>query len=196
MERISEENNLQELLSSLDNPCLGSFCHGTTDENVAKMILETGLQSRMRDIRYTTLPVDLNNPDTAKLFSNYSVRGANESYIIIVQIPLASSASRSTATIRHYNRVLIETPFDLPKIWNGGGTGPTYLIPKEFIRGYVDITRQVFVDNPSFNEAKQILTPEPEFIDYMMENIKKEVSGLLDDDTSLMPLSSDDLEVW
>ncbi len=137
-----------------------TFLHNTKLESTAQTILNDGFNFQSH-LDFTTDVVTAKDPVTIRYFS--LVRHAYGSYTIIIQI--------SKAIIEHYSKLLENLPHHFSEVLT---TKPPVLnleddyifnLAPNFVKGYVDSEKSVFIINPKFNP--ELIIP------YFNENLQK-----------------------
>ncbi|MBI4157767.1 GNAT family N-acetyltransferase [Candidatus Woesebacteria bacterium] len=131
------------------DPLFSFLGHGTRIEK-AEEISRDGLRAKQPDLGTTAIPIF----DFSKTYDEQADGVVRQllnwphlmsKAVIIIAIP--NPTQEEKGGFRYYNSIFKEVEKDT-------GYNSPYLIPPGYIRGYVDVDRQIFVPNPNFNPEK------------------------------------------
>lgn len=147
-----DPTQLKEELRNIFDPTLSFLGHGVGGGNPKKIMAE-GLKSRFPMLQTTTLPLfdfsksfDDQVDEVVRKLINWNHN--NSKAVVIVAIP--NPGKDETGGLRYFNSVFEQVDED-------NGYNLPYLIPQNYIRGYVDATLRSFFPNPDFKPKPVVL---------------------------------------
>jgi len=170
-DKLFEDETLNFILENIGDSQV--FIHYTKDEVDARSIITSGF--RFADTFYkTALPVSNDRLDLIMKHNNRKYFG---NYLIIICISNTVinkwSSELEKTGIRNYSieNILTETP-----PFRNENSDLVYLLPKQFIKGYINHSTGEIVKNPDFNQEYN----PPSFkanIDNLRLNVKMTING-------------------
>ena len=192
---LSEQEKILRLRTGVreafPSPQFIAFYHGT-DVAVAQKILEQGLLAPTKHLASTALNVF----DPSKSYEDQDdsafqkmLAWPHRGYKGLVVIMIPKPAEGEGAGSEYVNSIFEELPQEKKINLGVQGVDRSYVIPPQFIKGYIDAENFTFVENPSFHPQEKI-------------QIKKKIGGPTDHHIAsgeprvVMPPAPDDTDIF
>jgi len=150
---------LRENLKVLDVLDKYSILGHGTGKKVVQNIMDDGLEARQVGLNLTTIPLfDSHVPyaeQDEQCFKNI-LHWSHNDYKMIVIVAIPNPKENGTGGLGYFNKVFMELSDDKSVKVGIQGADRSYVIPPEFIKGYIDVNTLQFVANPKYDPDKKV----------------------------------------
>ncbi|HOX97139.1 MAG TPA: hypothetical protein PL066_02185 [bacterium] len=166
MENIKPEKSeqekiqiLRENLKVLDVLDKYSILGHGTGKKVVQNIMENGLEARQVGLNLTTIPLfdsHISYEEQDEQCFKSILNWPHNDYKIIVVVAIPNPKENETGGLGYFNKVFKELSADKSVKVGIQGADRSYVIPPEFIKGYIDVDTLQFVANPKYDPDKKV----------------------------------------
>ncbi len=155
---------LRKIMRPLFGEHFSTLFHGTNEAN-AKNILNEGLESRANDLSSISIPlfvIDTSYDNQPEECYRKILDWPHHGYKYIVAFMVPNPKEHEPGGMRYFNSVFEELTPDKKVDIGVQGADHSYVIPTQFIRGYIDVNALTLIDNPHFGLPDSLVVrPDP-----------------------------------
>lgn len=141
---------LEDIFKKYFVPSYSYAGHGTS-ERCADSIMREGLYASESDLLSTTIPLcDCGSPEMGECIDKI-LNWPHRNYKCIGIVAIPNPKPGETGGLYYFNSVFEELENNNKIDLGIQGADRSYKIPKEFLRGYIDVKNKCFVENPEYD---------------------------------------------
>lgn len=181
-----KREGIRTLLARIKMEGYVTLGHGTREE-AAKKIMKEGLKCQSSMLESTLIAlfspekgVEITDEEVERVLNGQHL---DSKYIVIVQI--RNPEERKNARREYFQQIIEKLPDE-----QKGMYGNINVVPRAFIRGYIDVEKSKFIENENFDpniKLKPLITNNPTAIDTEITETREEVSSIFSNSTDSEP---------